>query len=117
MGHGICHIEIPCKDLQRIKDFYGSVFGWTFTDSGEMYTVFSTGEGPGGGFDLRTDSDPVSRSIVLYIEVEDIPLYLEKVSGAGGKIIQEKTEISKEFGYYALFADSEENTLGIWSET
>lgn len=117
MGKHICHIEIPCKDVARAKAFYGKIFGWTFQDFGESYAVFNTGNGVGGGLDLRTDDFPTERGITLYIEIEDIPQYLTKVNEEGCRIIKEKTEISKEFGYYALFADTEGNVMGLWSKS
>jgi predicted enzyme related to lactoylglutathione lyase len=116
VGKRICYIEIPCKDVTRAKKFYGGVFGWSFEDSGENYSAFNTGDGLGGGLDRRTEEFPTGRGITLYIRVEDIPEYLRRVDEAGGRTVKAKTEISKEFGHYALFADSEGNTMGLWSK-
>ncbi|MCE7746504.1 MAG: VOC family protein, partial [Candidatus Heimdallarchaeota archaeon] len=34
----------------------------------------------------------------------------------GGKVIQEKTEIGNDFGFFALFEDNSGNILGLWSQ-
>lgn len=117
MGNSICHIEIPCKNLRRAKEFYGTIFGWSFEDSTDTYATFKTGDGVGGGLDVRKEKVPIGRSITLYIEVDDIPQYLKKIKEAGCTVVLEKTEISKEFGFYGLFGDSEGNILGLWSRS
>lgn len=117
MAHNICHVEIPCKNIARARKFYSDIFGWKITDFGGMYAMFKTGEGPGGGLEQRADNFPTERAITLYIQVEDIDFYLTKISVAGGRTIQKKTEISKEFGYSGLFIDTEGNTIGLWSKT
>lgn len=116
MGNRICHVEIPCKDISRGKAFYGKIFGWSFEDAGQEYAMFNTGTSVGGALDLRTEDFPTDRGITLYVEVEDITQCLAKVREAGGSIKKEKTEISREWGYYALFSDTEGNTMGLWSK-
>jgi predicted enzyme related to lactoylglutathione lyase len=116
MPNPICHIEIPCNDLTRATQFYREIFGWTVEPSGETYVMFNTGEGVAGGLDLRRDKVSSDQGITLYIEVRDIPAYLKKIEDAGCSILKEKTEISKDFGYFALFNDSEGNVMGLWAK-
>jgi len=117
MVHGICHVDIPCRDIARARSFYGRVFGWTFDDFGEDYVLFKTGGEVGGGLEQWHGELPAERGVTLYVEVEDIAHYLKKVSEAGGRVVKEKTKIGEKFGYYGLFTDSEGNTLGLWSRT
>lgn len=44
----IDNIEFNVSDIARSKAFYGSVFGWAFTDYGPSYTEFSDGRLTGG---------------------------------------------------------------------
>ena len=112
-----CHIEIPVKDINKAKEFYETIFNWKvqietgFTD----YAFFSTGEeGVGGAF---TKSDKTAKGeIMLHIEVEDIPKTLENIEKNKGKIVQEKTEIGGDLGFYAVFEDNFGNVLGLWSK-
>jgi len=39
----------------------------------------------------------------------------EKIIAAGGEIVQEKTKISDEYGFYSKFKDSCGNILGLWT--
>lgn len=46
MANLVVHFEIHASDPQRLIDFYGELFGWSFTRFGEMpYWVIETGDG------------------------------------------------------------------------
>jgi predicted enzyme related to lactoylglutathione lyase len=45
----------------------------------------------------------------------DLQLVLDKVEGAGGKIMVPKTQISPEYGYMAVIIDTEGNRVGLHS--
>jgi len=114
-GNPIVHVDIPCKDLERVKLFYGTVFGWTFKQWTEYYTLFNTGNSLlTGGFWLHSDDLPRDRFVTLYISVGDIDACLQLVQSCGGEIVQRKTCASiPSVGYYAFFRDSEGNQIGL----
>lgn len=112
--HGFTHIEIPTADAQKSKDFYGKLFGWKMNENMPGYVMFSTGDNQGGGF--TQESKPADNGVVLYIEVEDIPAKLGEIETTGGKKVKDKTGISPEFGFYALFTDPSGNIMGLWSK-
>ena len=112
----IVHLEIPAPDLDAARAFYGELFEWTFHEAGPDYTIFSTGEGSiGGGFDRQME--PSDRGINVYIQVDDIPGTLARITQHGGSALAEKTKISDEHGFYGIFKDPNGNRLGIWSKT
>ncbi len=112
--HGICHLEIPAHDLNRIQKFYHDIFGWDTHAFDESYALFKAPTGPGGGF--STYQKPVDNpGFNFYIEVEDIDATLAKVKTSGGSVEKEKTQISAEFGFMAFIKDSEGNMIGLWS--
>ncbi|QAY71982.1 VOC family protein [Agromyces protaetiae] len=46
MANLVVHFEIPASDPERLVQFYGDLFGWTFTRWGEMeYWLIDTGDG------------------------------------------------------------------------
>ncbi|MFT5722035.1 MAG: putative enzyme related to lactoylglutathione lyase [Motiliproteus sp.] len=45
----INYLEFPAADLDAIKTFFSTVFGWSFVDYGPDYSAFS-GAGIDGGF-------------------------------------------------------------------
>jgi len=113
--NGICHVEIPCTDFEKMKNFYGDVFGWETEIIPNMdYATFKPPEGPGGGFNKQLKT--TESGVMFYIEVADINESLKKVEGAGGKTVTPKTAISPEFGYFAIFTDSENNIIGLWAK-
>ena len=113
--HKIVHMEIPMTDLNKAKDFYEKIFDWEIAlQTGyEDYAFFKDAEdGIGGAFQK---SDKPLEEAMLYINVSDITQILAEIEDAGGKKIQEKTKISDEHGYYAIFEDTCGNQMGLWS--
>ena len=45
----------------------------------------------------------------------DVKIFLDRVEAAGGKIMVPKTEISPEYGYMAVFLDTEGNRVALHS--
>ncbi|HSP86600.1 MAG TPA: VOC family protein [Ignavibacteriaceae bacterium] len=115
--HTITHIEIPSPDLQKSLDFYSKVFGWkTQVMPDNTYAMFIIGNsGTGGGFDTSTKPAQDKYGPGLVINVDDINSKLEEIKKAGGKVIQEKTEIPGGYGFYARFQDTNGNYLQIHS--
>lgn len=114
--NGICHMEIPSKDFEKAKKFYGDVFGWKFNEmEGMDYLLYEAPSGVSGGFDHSYDiaSKP---GFVFYIEVENIDATIKKAEEIGGKCAKAKTQISPEHGYMAYVNDLEGNLIGLWSK-
>jgi len=62
------------------------------------------------------DYKPTTDGAVVYLNAgNDLQPMLDKVEENGGQIIQPKTEISPEMGWFALFVDTEGNKLGLHS--
>ena len=96
-----CHIQFSSTDIDKTKQFFTTIFGWTFQDipGFETYAMFQTPNGLGGGVDTGPDVDATLSHIELM----------------GGKTIAPKMKISDEFGYAALFLDNVGNRFGLWS--
>ncbi len=105
------YLEIPAPDMAATKRFYGSVFGWTFTDYGPDYTEFDS-FGRKGGFngELRVvrDGGPLA---VLY--ANDLAAMEEKVRKAGAEIIARH---SFPGGRRFHFRDPNGNALAVWTK-
>lgn len=117
MSHGsICHIEIPTTDAAKARAFYEDVFNWRTTAMNEMpgYALFFPPDGVGGGF---TRAKAPIQGPLLHVEVDDIGVTLAKIVKLGGATITPKTEISDEYGYYAVALDNTGNRIGLWSQS
>ena len=121
----VVHFEIPADDVDRAKDFYGSVFGWqlqTMQMEGGDYTIAMTTPideqsqmptEPGainGGLMQRADHTP---SPVITIGVEAIDDALGQIEGRGGSVVTPRTPIPG-MGAFAYFKDPEGNVMGLW---
>ena len=85
-------------------------------DGTQMGVLPSDGETVNVVLVKGNDYKPTSDGAVLYLNAGyDLQPMLEKVSKIGGQIIVEKTQISPEMGFFALFMDTEGNKLGLHS--
>lgn len=118
----VVHFEIPADDVERAKEFYGSIFGWEADDvPGMDYTMVRTvavderqmPTEPGainGGMMKRGPDTP---SPVLVIDVDAIDEALERISQQGGAVVRPRTEIPG-MGAFAYFKDPDGNVLGLF---
>ena len=110
----INYVELPAKDIEAAKDFFTTVFGWSFIDYGPEYTTFSN-EGIDGGFfrsDLSSSTENGSALVVFYSKkLEKTQI---KIENAGGIII--KPIFSFPGGRRFHFVDPNGNEYAIWSD-
>jgi predicted enzyme related to lactoylglutathione lyase len=127
------HFEIPSDNLGRARKFYTELFGWKMekmpgTDQKE-YWMFSTtssnrgddssGDAGGSSEQQRTVSGGMierqmsQEPIMVYIGVDSVTEYSNKVERLGGKVIKQKTEVPG-YGWFAICADTENNGLALW---
>jgi uncharacterized protein len=114
--HRISYIEFAATDVARAKQFYASVFGWSFEDWGPDYITFeATYARVYGGFrtakpeETRGDAAPL---VVLYSK--DLKATEEAIVAAGGAIVASTFEYPG--GRRFHFSDGVGNLLAVWSE-
>ena len=107
----INYIEFRAHDLEAIKEFYNTLFGWEFTDYGPTYCSFS-GSGLDGGFE-KTDEEVTNGALVVLYHT-DLESLESEISEAGGKIVKEI--FSFPGGRRFHFTDPSGNELAVWSE-
>lgn len=115
MGRPVVHWEFWSEDPSALSEFYKQVFDWGTRMLPEMnYHLVETGGDGGinGGF-MTPQKGEWPAKLALYIDVDDMDVYTERVKQAGGKILVEKMEIP-EVGYMALFEDPDGRVLGMW---
>jgi hypothetical protein len=112
----VVHFEVPVKDfLEAAKNFYGSVFGWQFSNWGgpEEYWLITTGVNGTPGIDgAFYTPGPEMSGTVNTVDVDDLEEALVKVSANGGVVAMPKTPIPG-VGWLAYVKDPEGNTLGM----
>ena len=116
MGNPVVHWELLSKDPAKMSNFYEKVFAWKIKHMPEMnYRLVDTGGegGINGGIMKPEHEGPWPGNMTLYIDVDDLASYREKVVGAGGKILIEEQEVPG-MGAFSLFADPEGRMMGLW---
>jgi len=118
MPQPVVHFELWSEKSDELAKFYSSVFDWNIRLLPQMsYHLVENGEGPGiGGGIMTPQKGPWPGNMTLYIDVDDIPAYREKIVAAGGKIIVDEMDVPG-VGSLLLFLDPDERPMGIWKQT
>jgi len=122
--NAISWFEIPAIDLNRAQKFYETIFNIqmipldTQNFQMRMFPIEDMMNGIGGaiskaeGFYQPSATD----GTLVYLNANpDVQNVLDKIEAAGGKIIVPKTQISPEYGYMAVFIDTEGNRVALHS--
>ena len=105
------YVEFGAPDLTAVKQFYGDVFGWQFTDYGPDYTGFGDGR-LNGGFRRLERVAPGGPLVVIFST--DLERMTAAVTRAGGRIVQ--PIFSFPGGRRFHFLDPAGNELAVWSD-
>ena len=84
----INYVEFPSKDIEVTKEFFTSVFGWSFVDYGPEYAAFSNAGIDGGFFksDLTSSSEKGGALFVFYSK--ELEKTQSKIEDAGGSLLK-----------------------------
>jgi hypothetical protein len=111
--------EIAVSDYDRAKRFYEEIFQMeiqTLDLGGLKMGIFPPYKGIGGAICQGAWYKPSPNGTVVYLEASpDLTVVQNRIESAGGKIIQPKKQISPEYGFMALFEDTEGNRLALHS--
>ncbi len=124
MQNAISWFEIPVINLARAATFYEAIFKIQLIpmDSpqlkmrmfplDDMLTQVGGALVDSGGFHKPS----LTEGPLIYLNGNpDVQLILDRVEGAGGTVLVPKTEISPEYGFMAVFTDTEGNRIGLHS--
>ncbi len=113
--------EIPVADFARAVAFYERILAAQLPIDASFPDVrmaFFPMQDPGVGGCLVecAQSRPHADGVRIYLSGgDDLATILDRVVAAGGRIDVPKTLIREDIGYFALFADSEGNVVGLHS--
>ncbi|HLV35210.1 MAG TPA: VOC family protein [Spirillospora sp.] len=97
--------ELMTPDVSAARDFFGSLFDWTFqkADGSDYYIIFNKDRMNGGIMQLNGELGNVPPNWTVYFSVADIEDTLKKVSEAGGQVLRPIQDTS--VGRFAVIAD------------
>lgn len=118
MENIISFFEIPVTDFTRAQAFYEAVLQCPIQETEMMGSLMgflpSDGSNVSGALVQDPNYQPSDMGVLVYLDAHnDIPGFVSRIKAAGGTVLMEKTEISPEFGYYAVFLDTEGNKLAL----
>ena len=123
MKNAVNWFEIPVTDFERAKKFYEQIFNYSMEVIIDEATfkmgLLSADQGAAGGaivWNPASYKPSSTEGVLVYLNGNpDLDEILNMVESAGGKILLAKRQISPQFGYMALFVDSEGNRLALHS--
>ena len=120
MTNQLSHFAIHADDLDRARQFYGGVFGWTFqgfgggpmTDFCQIKDAAGTLLKPLGAMQSRK-FNPAPQPVIGFecsITVDDVDTIARAAEANGGKIVMKKAPIPG-VGWIVKFLDTEGNLV------
>jgi predicted enzyme related to lactoylglutathione lyase len=120
-NHILNWFEIPVAEFSRARQFYETILAIEMQveelDNVQMaYFPFFNGK-PTGCITSDTKLSPSQNGVLIYLNGDpDLTLILNRVVEAGGQVLEPKTPVSPNYGFFALFLDTEGNKVGLQSE-
>ena len=117
MGAPVAFFEISSPDHERAQKFYGELFGWQVAADPAMggYGLVDTAAGDGAiGGGIGPVEDGAADGVRIYVRVDDLEASLQRAEQLGGTRLVPPTELPAGYGWFALFADPDGNTVGLW---
>jgi len=120
MEHLLNWVEIPVTNMKRAARFYGELLNLQLQEmklGPNDYALFDIKDKHNTGALVKGEGyKPSADGTVVYLNGgNDLSNILVRVKKAGGKVLLEKTFLSKEAGYIGYFSDSEGNKVGVHS--
>ncbi|WP_106830099.1 VOC family protein [Parabacteroides pacaensis] len=123
MKNLIAFFEIPATDFKRAVDFYETVLDVTLSscewEEEKMAFFVEQGETVGSisYTSYMSDFRPSSHGVLIHFSCNNLKETLQKVVAKGGKIVIPITKIQADNkGYFAVFADTEGNHIGLYAD-
>ena len=122
MSNAISWFEIYVSDMDRAAAFYTAVTGKDLMDlpspdEGQMkaFPMEEGGSGSSGALVKHAMGQPGPGGTMVYFQCDDVATEAGRVEKAGGKVTMPKTSIG-EYGFIAMFEDTEGNHVGLYSQ-
>ena len=111
MAHPVVHAEIRSADPDATREFFGELFGWSYSDGAYPgYTFVDTGvDGalPTAISPLQGDDD----AVLFFVGVQDVEETLAQAERLGGRIVQSAQSVpGVTFG---VLADKQGHLIGV----
>ena len=117
MGQPVVHFEVIGTDPQQLRDYYGQLFGWEFSQpmGPTDYSLIerdtnADGIGIAGG--LGGVPEGYSGHVTIYVEVPDVEASLAQAATLGGRRLMGPDSVPGG-PTIGLFADPQGHAIGV----
>ena len=86
MANTIPLIVFPVKDVEKAKKFYSTYLGTEPYVDGDYYIGYKAG-------DIEVGLDPNGKTVVSYIDTDDIEASLGTLKGAGAEVVMDPKDV------------------------
>ncbi len=126
MGNPVLFFEIAGTDGELLRDFYRDLFDWTILPFGwetphfpnDILAIDPTSppledKGIKGHIYPLSDEMEFNNRVSIFIQVDDLQTFLEKIENNGGKILVTPQVLPDGMGSIAMFLDPSGNVVGL----
>ncbi|HRD07019.1 MAG: VOC family protein [Saprospiraceae bacterium] len=122
--HHVSWFEIPTVDIDRSQQFYEAIFDTKLIMMDNpaikmrMFPVADMMNDTTGALVYHPDFYQPSGTTgcLIYLNANpDLQIVLDRINANGGTILVPKTQISDEYGFMAVFSDTEGNRVALHS--
>jgi uncharacterized protein len=110
-----CSADLAVPDIKAATEFYGSVFGWTFTDTGEEfghYQVCQVGDRVAAGISALDEQDEQA-GWTIFLASDDVDGTGKLITENGGSIVVEPFDVG-DHGRLLVARDNTGGVFGVW---
>jgi hypothetical protein len=110
MGQPVVHFEVIGQDGDKLRSYYGDLFGWEFDTDNPMDYGLVNGAGIGGG--VAKGPDGYEGHVTFYVEVSDVEATLAQAESLGGSRVFGPDQVMEGL-VLGQFTDPEGHLIGL----
>jgi predicted enzyme related to lactoylglutathione lyase len=111
MANKVMWYEVLGQDAQKLKGFFGELFGWQFKETPGIEYGMTNPEATGIGGGVGSSPQKNASWTTFYVGVENIGAALDKAQRLGGSVLMPVTKLPDVT--IAVFADPEGHPVGL----
>ncbi|OAI38530.1 glyoxalase [Actinobacteria bacterium SCGC AG-212-D09] len=116
MPQPVVHFEVVGQDADKLRGFFGELFGWEWSDpmGPTDYSTVSNADGIGGGIGAAPEGYP--GHVTFYVQVPDVETALAQAESLGGSRMMGPDEVPGVGIVIGLMGDPEGHVIGVMSQ-
>jgi predicted enzyme related to lactoylglutathione lyase len=113
MAQPVVHVEVVGQDPDRLRDFFGQLFAWEWSDpmGPTNYATIANAEGVGGGIGDGPEGYP--GHVTFYVQVPDVEATLAQAESLGGSRMMGPEKMTEVGIVIGLMSDPEGHVIGL----